>query len=147
MRKLSGILLIDDDETNNFLNERILKKLDIAENIRVFQHGKQALDYLYIVAEGQHESNAGYFRPELIFLDINMPVMDGFEFMEQFQKIDPEFRDGIKVVILTTSAHERDTEMVKKFQIAEYLNKPLTMTKIMEIIEKHFVTPEPGTGA
>lgn len=143
MRKLRGILLIDDDETNNFLNERILKKLDIAQNIRVFQHGKQAYDYLMTVASGHYdEANADYFRPELLFLDINMPVMDGFEFMELFQKMDPDFRKGMKVVILTTSAHERDTEMAKRFQIAEYLNKPLTMTKIMEIIERHFQTEE-----
>ena len=139
MRKLKGILLIDDDETNNFLNERILRKLDIAENIRVFQHGKQALDYLYAVASGHLDPvNTDYFKPDLLFLDINMPVMDGFEFMEQFQKLEPEFRDGMKVVVLTTSAHERDTKLAKRYQIAEYLNKPLTMTKILEIIEKHF---------
>ena len=67
-----------------------------------------------------------------------MPVMDGFEFMEQFQKLEPEFREGMTVVVLTTSAHERDTKLAKRYQISEYLNKPLTMTKILEIIEKHF---------
>ena len=143
MRKLKGILLIDDDETNNFLNERVLRKLDIADNIRVFQHGKQALEYLYTIASGHYEAgNSQYFKPDLLFLDINMPVMDGFEFMEQYQKLEPEFREGMKVVVLTTSAHERDTKLAQRYQIAEYLNKPLTMTKILEIIEKHFQKEE-----
>ena len=143
MIKLSGILLIDDDETNNFLNERILKKLDIADHIRVFKNGKQAFDYLYNVSEGHiDEGSADYFKPQLLFLDINMPVMDGFEFLDLFGKLREDFKRDIKVVILTTSAHERDLEAAMRYPIAEYVTKPLTLTKILEIIEKHFKTEE-----
>src|SRR5688572_1923118 len=120
MRKLSGILLVDDDETNNFLNERILKRLDLADDIRIFKNGKQAYDYLKSLKQLQVTSNHTT-PPELIFLDINMPVMDGFEFLELFGQFDENFRKSIKIVILSTSSHDRDLENAKRFPIADYV--------------------------
>jgi CheY-like chemotaxis protein len=137
MRKLSGILLVDDDETNNFLNERILKKLDLADDIRIFKNGKQAYDYLKGLRQQPVSENHSAI-PELIFLDINMPVMDGFEFLELFGQFDENFRKRMKIVILSTSSHDRDLENAKRFPIADYVIKPLSMTKILEIIERNF---------
>lgn len=138
MRKLSGVLLIDDDETTNFLNHRLLKRMDVTDNIRTFVNGKQAFDYLYNVSNNNYEGGSSdYFQPELILLDINMPVMDGFEMLDLYERLDPEFRKGIIMAVLTTSTHPQDTESSKKYS-AEYLTKPLTADKVKMLLDKHF---------
>jgi len=138
MRKLSGILLIDDDDTTNFLNQRLLERMQVTENIRTFVNGKQAFDYLYNVSNNNYEvSDRNYFQPELIFLDINMPVMDGFEMLDLYERLSHGFRKNIVLAVLTTSSHPQDTASARKYQ-AEYLTKPLTADKVNQLIEKHF---------
>jgi CheY-like chemotaxis protein len=138
MRKLSGILLIDDDDTTNFLNQRLLERMQVTENIRTFVNGKQAFDYLYNVSNKNYEvSDRNYFQPELIFLDINMPVMDGFEMLDLYERLNHSFRKNIVLAVLTTSSHPQDTASARKYQ-AEYLTKPLTADKVNQLIEKHF---------
>jgi CheY-like chemotaxis protein len=138
MRRLSGILLIDDDDTTNFLNQRLLDRMGVADNIRTFVNGKQAFDYLYNISNNNYEkSNKDYFQPELIFLDINMPVMDGFEMLDLYERMSKEFRKGIVLAVLTTSTHPHDTASARKYS-AEYLVKPLTPDKINYLLEKYF---------
>lgn len=138
MRKLSGILLIDDDDTTNFLNQRLLDRMEVTDHIRTFVNGKQAFDYLYNVSNNNYETESSeYFKPELIFLDINMPVMDGFEMLDLYERLDPEFRKQIVMVVLTTSTHPQDTANSKKYN-AEYIIKPLTADKVNELLKKHF---------
>jgi CheY-like chemotaxis protein len=134
MRKLKGVLLIDDDETTNFLNERLLGKMGLADKIRVFKNGKQAFDYLYNVSNHNYDiTSQDYFQPELILLDINMPVMDGFEFLELYNRLNPEFRQGIILVVLTTSSQPEDTVRAEKHQ-AYYVTKPLNHEKVEELL-------------
>ncbi|RAU82173.1 response regulator [Pontibacter arcticus] len=138
MEKLTGVLLIDDDDTTNFLNQRLLDRMDVADNIRTFVNGKQAFDYLYNVSNNNYDaSNKNYFVPQLIFLDINMPVMDGFEMLDMFDRLNPDFRKGIVMAVLTTSTHPQDTESSKKYA-AEYLTKPLTAEKVEALLAKYF---------
>ncbi|QHL87561.1 response regulator [Nibribacter ruber] len=138
MKKLQGILLIDDDDTNNFLNNRLLSRLEIADQIREFRNGKQAFDYLYAISQGIVDaSSAEYVKPSLILLDINMPVMDGFEFLQMFEKLDPAFRADIVLALLTTSEHKQDTERAAASNIT-YLTKPLTTEKVEELLNQHF---------
>lgn len=136
MKKLNGILLIDDDETNNYLNHRLLTKMQLSDRIRVFQNGKQAFDYLYNVSNNHFDGESSdYFHPELILLDINMPVMDGFEFLDLYNKLNAEFRKGIRLAVLTTSSHLEDTMRAEQYQ-AQYVTKPLTQAKIRELLEE-----------
>ncbi|MCX2739584.1 response regulator [Pontibacter anaerobius] len=138
MRKLSGILLIDDDDTTNFLNQRLLDRMEVTDHIRTFVNGKQAFDYLYNVSNNNYENESNeYFQPELIFLDINMPVMDGFEMLDLYERLSPQFRKHIVMVVLTTSTHPQDTANSKKYN-AEYIIKPLTTEKVKTILNKHF---------
>ncbi|SIR33526.1 response regulator [Pontibacter lucknowensis] len=138
MKKLSGVLLIDDDDTTNFLNQRLLERMQVTDNIRTFVNGKQAFDYLYNVSNNNYEQTDGnYFQPELIFLDISMPVMDGFEMLDLYERLNPEFRKNIILAVLTTSTHPQDTDAAQKYS-AEYLTKPLTADKVKNLIYKHF---------
>jgi CheY-like chemotaxis protein len=138
MKKLSGVLLIDDDDTTNFLNQRLLERMQVTDNIRTFVNGKQAFDYLYNVSNQNYEyTDENYFQPELIFLDINMPVMDGFELLDLYERLNPEFRKKIVLAVLTTSTHPQDTDATLKYS-AEYLTKPLTADKVNGLIKKHF---------
>ena len=134
MKRLSAILLIDDNETSNFLNERLLRRLNLTDHILVLSNGKQALDYLENLSrQGGH---AG-IKPELILLDINMPVLDGFEFLELFQQLDARFRQGIHIAMLSTSNHPQDTGKASTFQ-AHYLTKPLTIEKVEALLFRLF---------
>ena len=138
MRKLSGILLIDDDETTNFLNQRLLDRMKLTDHVHTFVNGKQAFDYLYNVSNNNYDpKSVDYFKPELIFLDINMPVMDGFELLDLYERLSPKFREGILMVVLTTSTHTQDTEAVKRYD-AEYITKPLNAEKLDKLLQKHF---------
>jgi CheY-like chemotaxis protein len=134
MKRLNGILLIDDNETSNFLNERLLRRLNLTDHILVLSNGKQALDYLENVSRQGHQ---GDIKPELILLDINMPVLDGFEFLELFQQLDARFRQGIHIAMLSTSNHPQDTGKASTFQ-AHYLTKPLTIEKVESLLFRLF---------
>jgi CheY-like chemotaxis protein len=130
-QKLNCILLIDDDELTNLINKMILKKLDCAEKILVFKSGKEALNYL--------ESNEPTEYPNLIFLDINMPAMNGWEFMEKYKTIQKQELDQTVVIILTTSLDPKEHEKADHTKkVNGFKNKPLTPETVQEIVSKHF---------
>ena len=138
MNKLKGILLIDDNETINFLNHRLLSRMEITENIRVCVNGKYAIDFLRKMVQGDYDAaDQSYFKPELILLDVNMPVLDRFEFLEIFQGFPPEFKAGVVIVMLSTSSHPQDTIRAQEFG-ASYLLKPLTTEKIKILLSEKF---------
>ncbi|HXA00607.1 MAG TPA: response regulator [Cytophagaceae bacterium] len=127
--KLSCVLLIDDDSINNFLNERLLKKLQISNAVKTALNGAEGLKYI-----DQHCAIDGGCCPELVFLDINMPVMDGFEFIRNFRKLDFYNKDKMTVAILTTSRNEKDIEAMKHLGAYHFVNKPLTAEKVKKVL-------------
>jgi CheY-like chemotaxis protein len=127
-KKLNSILLIDDDEPTNFLHELVIKKSNCTENCIVMSGGQKALDYL-------HTSTT----PNLIFLDINMPAMNGWEFLEAFRDLNISQKDKIVIVMLTTSLNPDEEEKSKLFkEVQDFKRKPLTNTMLQEIVEKYF---------
>jgi CheY-like chemotaxis protein len=139
MKKLRGILLVDDNDTSNFLNERLLKRMAITDEIKILSNGKNAFDYLEkLNREGKASSET---KPELILMDINMPVVDGFEFLELYQNLDEQFRQDIMVAILSTSNHPQDTSRAKDFN-AYYITKPLTIDKVEVLLSRYKVGAE-----
>ncbi|WP_299759066.1 response regulator [uncultured Pontibacter sp.] len=135
MRKLNTILLIDDDETTNYLNHRLLNRLEVAQDIRVVMNGEEALDYL----EHAFANVDGYPRPNLIFVDIKMSVMDGFEFLEEYQKFTPEQKGDTVMLMLTSSASFYDLEKLKHFpDVRKHYSKPLAEGDVREIMQEYF---------
>ncbi|PSR56674.1 response regulator [Adhaeribacter arboris] len=129
---LNSVLLIDDDAISNFLNTRLLKEMQVTRNIKVTLNGEEALQFL------QQEKAANHPFPELILLDINMPVMNGFEFLEAFREVADENNHSV-IIILTTSTNTRDFEQLQRYAEVEiYLSKPLTEENLQYILYKHF---------
>ncbi|MCC2547269.1 response regulator [Hymenobacter sp. BT175] len=131
MQKLGCTLLVDDDQTTNFLNQLLLRNLAVTDKLLVARNGQEALDML------QDSSKQGEC-PQLILLDVNMPVMNGFEFLEAYEQLSLPQRQSVVIIMLTTSLHPRDVQRVQEASIAGYLSKPLTKEKVNDILKTHF---------
>lgn len=130
MTKLKSIAIIDDDPITVFGVKRMLNTLGVSENIRSYVNGKEAIDDFKSIM-----NNKGVI-PEVIFLDINMPIMDGWQFLEEFIKLPITHK--IRINILTSSIDPADREnwryyMTRTHHIIDYKNKPIQKKEIEEI--------------
>ncbi len=138
MAKLRSILLIDDDPICTWLNKSFLEDLAVAQQVNCLSEGQLALDYLQEICNARVDESQINPLPDLIFLDLNMPGVDGFEFLDKLSLLkNCNIRLAERVVILTTSMHERDLEKATRFQLVDYVVKPLTHAKIQSIIDKY----------
>jgi CheY-like chemotaxis protein len=135
--KLNCVLVIDDDEPTNFFNQLLLEKSGCACHIQVAQSGQEALDYL---TKSQRFTDGDRFPcPDLILLDINMPAMDGWEFLEKYKKMETEHKGKIIVVMLTTSLLQEDIAKARVTpEISGFEHKPLTVENLNRILDKYF---------
>lgn len=134
---LDLVLLIDDDDTTNYLNKRLLNEMRVAREIRILKNGKEAIDYLSKACSDQ--VSAAYKCPDLIFLDIKMPTMDGFEFLEEYQRLGLDASDHVIILMLTSSASFYDLERIKNFKkVRKHFSKALTGHDVREIMAEFF---------
>ena len=130
-QKINCVLLIDDDEPINYLHELIIEQTGCVENIIAEENAKHALGHIKNVEMGEQCS--------VIFLDINMPGMNGWEFLEEYKKLDKNLRERTKLIMLTTSLDPDDREKAKTIpEVTEYRSKPLTKGMLEEICENYF---------
>jgi len=125
-------MLVDDKEIDNEYHTMVIESTGLVENITTALNGQQALEKI--------EAAVGTDQlPELILLDINMPVMDGFEFLESFAELqDPEALSKVVIVMLTTSLLERDVDRTREHSnLGGFLSKPLTADVFREIVSQH----------
>lgn len=126
------VMLVDDNDTDNFISRRIIEITKFAENVEVKNSGKSALDYL---RENQNDENS---LPNLIFLDINMPIVDGFVFLYEFEKFNDLIKDKCKVIILSSSDNKRDIDkIVNNNHVIKFITKPLTEKALEEFKAHH----------
>lgn len=131
---MNKIMLVDDSDADNFIHTRVLKKADVAHNIIVKNSGQAALDYLSTLGD-----NGTFPAPELIFLDINMPGMNGWEFLVHYEKMLQEHKGEIVVCMLTTSTSTSDIKKADEVPVIEvFLHKPLTEAMVNSIITQYF---------
>ena len=130
---LPAILLVDDDATTNFLNQRLLRNLQVSREVRVALNGAEALALLQACCREAPDT-----FPSLILLDLNMPVMGGFEFLEAYQQLPAAPRQHTIVVMLTTSTLDADQLRAQQLPIAGYLTKPLTRENLATVLRVHF---------
>jgi CheY-like chemotaxis protein len=122
------VMLVDDNDTDNFISKRIIEITGFAQNVEVKNSGKSALDYLR-----ENQDNVDML-PTLIFLDINMPIVDGFVFLYEFEKFNDNIKDKCKVIILSSSDNKRDIDkIVNNNHVIKFITKPLTEVALEEV--------------
>lgn len=128
------VLLIDDDEINNFICIKQIKNSGFAEYATSCLNGQDGLDELSDALQTRPED-----LPDVIFLDINMPGMKAWAFLESYSQFSPRFPKDVKLFILTSSVYRKDMEKSTTFPfVKDYLIKPLNEQVLFELKEKYF---------
>jgi CheY-like chemotaxis protein len=122
------ILLVDDDPIINELHKEILKQHYFADQIVDVLSAEEAFEFI----NKFHEEKSSF--PELILVDINMPGMDGFQFVQQLNKLPFAEKDTFKISALTSSADPRDIRMMNELGVKSYVVKPLDFRKVKEVV-------------
>jgi CheY-like chemotaxis protein len=137
MTAISCTLLVDDDETTNFLNQALLRRMAVTDTVLVAGNGQEALDLLHTHCVPVASPTC----PALILLDMKMPRMNGFEFLQAYTRRPPTENPAVIIIMLTTSLNPKDVERMQDLPIAGYLTKPLTRDKINHLLQEHFSHP------
>ncbi|MBV7531501.1 response regulator [Chitinophaga sp. sic0106] len=121
MNLIDMIFIVDDDPIHQQIAKIMIERQGISTNIRVFSDAQDVLDYF------RENTNVAAALPDLILLDLNMPVMDGWEFLEEYATFQAELPKSIKIFVLTSSIDEKDKERVRSYSfVSGYLTKPLS---------------------
>ncbi len=133
VKKYHNVMLIDDNEIDNLINQKMIEAADICENIFIHSGAKGAIEFLKNI-EKLAKGPLDLYLPEVIFLDIDMPLMDGFQFLDEFDRLSDVIKENCKVVMLTSSLNPQDMNKAKKNKyVLKYLNKPLTQDNLKKI--------------
>ncbi len=124
LTKKYNFIVVDDNKLDSFIAEKIIKNTGKCNQVKTFHFGKDAIDYL-----------AGYQNPEhlntIILVDIMMPVMSGFEFVEEFQKLPEDVKRSSSIYVMSSSINENDLNLVHNYPcVKQYLNKPLNSNNL-----------------
>jgi CheY-like chemotaxis protein len=122
------VMLVDDNDTDNFIHKRVIELTGFSKNIVVKNSGKTALEYI--------ESNLSNISnlPDVIFLDINMPIVDGFVFLFEYENFPEEVKQKCKIAILSSSDNKRDIDrIVDNEYVINFITKPLSEEALADL--------------
>lgn len=126
-----SILLVDDDEINNFISIKLIKKALLNTDIMACLHGKYAIDLLLDI-----QKNDPSRMPDYILLDINMPIMNGWEFLDEYTRLNVDPLNKCKVYIISSSVFSNDINKARSYPVVkDFISKPLNVEKIKELFE------------
>lgn len=127
-KNIDLVMLVDDNDTDNFISKRIIEITKFAKEVEIKNSGKSALEYL------EKHKDIPDKLPNIIFLDINMPIVDGFVFLYEFEKFNDLVKNKCKVIILSSSDNKRDIDkIVNNDHVIKFITKPLTESALKEI--------------
>ena len=131
--KTVKVLLVDDDEINNFISIKLIKKAIMNTQIIACLNGKFAIEELLEIKRSNPEN-----MPDYILLDINMPIMNGWEFLDEYKRLHIDSEGKCKVFIISSSVFSNDINKAKSYpEVSDFISKPLNVEKIKEL----FVSP------
>ncbi len=126
------IMLIDDSDIDNMVNKHILTKSRLCDQILIYSGACDALNYLQEAYTAKDRKKNPI--PDLVLLDINMPIMNGFDFLEAFSKFDPELIKLIKIIMLTSSVDPNDIKRSEENPfVSGFISKPLSIEQLLKI--------------
>ncbi|GAB4399616.1 MAG: response regulator [Microscillaceae bacterium] len=127
-------MLIDDNEIDNLINQKIIESSGICNHIFTHTGGRGAIEFLKNAEKIAEAAGNKEVLPEIIFLDIDMPLMDGFQFLDEFENLSQNIREYCKIVMLTSSINSKDVRRSKRYaNVKEYINKPLTKESLKSL--------------
>ncbi|NHN24690.1 response regulator [Flavobacterium jejuense] len=131
MKHVKNLTLIDDDDVFVFLTKKTIEKTNLVSLIRVFGNGVDALNFL------KENKNNFDVLPEIILLDLSMPIMNGWQFLEEYTKLNPKMGKNITIYICSSSISQDDITRAKSInEVTDYLIKPISKDKLIDLIEK-----------
>lgn len=130
------ILIVDADKQLNKINEKVLHSAGIVSELHIANNGKEALDYLSSRIEKQ------YPLPHIIIFDIDLPIMDGFKFLDRFQGLDFPGKSNIELVVFTSSSNPKDKQKIGSRGIKHYISKPYLLRGLNDILLHMKVSPD-----
>lgn len=131
MPKVNAVCIIDDDKIYRFTTEKYIEMLQLASKVITYSDGEEAIDFI--------KSNLADVDnlPDIIFLDVNMPIMDGWDFIEEYDKLLPNIPKKIIVYMVSSSIDERDRKRALQFsEITDFIIKPITEEQLVSLISK-----------
>ena len=133
MSKYHSVMLIDDNEIDNLINQKMVEAAGLSKYIYTHTGAKSAIEFLKNIEQLETEIVESVL-PDVIFLDIDMPLMDGFQFLEEFNKLKSSTKDKCRIVMLTSSINPQDVSKSKKYEaVKKYLNKPLSQDSLKDL--------------
>lgn len=137
MRPINLVALVDDDEIVNFIGKKVIENTNLVNRIKVFLNGEEAINFL------KANFKKPDLLPEIIFLDLNMPIMDGFEFLEEYIKLEPRLGRKINIYIVSSSVSPTDMARINGIsEVSDYIIKPITKVKFEEIVKSLIIEKE-----
>jgi len=134
MKKPHTLCFIDDDEIYQYAIARSVKAHHLAEKVLVFMDGEEAMWFF------NDNVNNNENLPDIIFLDINMPIMDGWQFLDEYLKLKPRITKPITIYMITSSVDPVDYEHAKRIsEISDYVVKPIKPEILKELVEKYTI--------
>ncbi len=131
MKKIEVACIIDDDSIYVFGLKKMIEMHNLCKNILVFKNGEEALKYFKPIIT---LSDA---MPDVILLDINMPVLDGWGFLEEFTKLKPKMSKKVTIYMVSSSIHDSDIERARSFsEVKDYIVKPVKMDDLRKLLQE-----------
>lgn len=126
------VMLVDDNVTDSYMNEMIIKGAAFAETVFIYSCGVAAMEFFRNIKEGEFCYNK--LLPTYIFVDLNMPQMNGFQFIEDFNEHYLDLKTDVKIVVLTSSKNVNDINKALSYKnVVTFINKPLTDIDLLEL--------------